>query len=39
MSIHLVPLTVAMTVVAARSAFGIRVTDAQRDSLGRRAPA
>ena len=39
MSIHLVPLAVAMTVVAARSAFGIRVTDAQRDSLGRRAPA
>jgi hypothetical protein len=39
MSIHLVPLAVAMTVVAARAAFGVRVIDVRKDSVGQRAPA
>jgi hypothetical protein len=39
MSIHLVPLAVAMTVVAVRGVFGVRVMDVRRDSLGRQAPA
>ena len=39
MSIHLVPLAVAMTVVAVRGVFGVQVMDLRRDSLGRRAPA